>query len=123
MMGRVLVVDDEESIRTLIDRVLSRQGFKVETAADGQRAIEKIAQGEFDAIVLDLMMPRVDGFSVLRHLIATNPELISKTVVATAFPRDATNAQLDEVCRVIIKPFDTGELIDAVRECVAYEAP
>lgn len=123
MMGRVLVVDDEESIRTLIDRVLSRQGFKVETAADGQRAIEKIAQGEFDAIVLDLMMPRVDGFSVLRHLIATNPELVSKTVVATAFPRDATNAQLDEVCRVIVKPFDTSELIDAVRECVEHEAP
>lgn len=123
MMGRVLVVDDEESIRTLIDRVLSRQGFKVETAADGQRAIEKIAQGQFDAIVLDLMMPRVDGFSVLRHLIATNPELVAKTVVATAFPRDATNAQLDEVCRVIIKPFDTGELIDAVRECVEHEAP
>jgi CheY-like chemotaxis protein len=121
MPGRVLVVDDEESIRTLIQRLLSKNGFAVETAPDGERAIERIANEHFDAVVLDLMMPRLDGFSVLRHLIATNPGLVPKTVVATAFPVDATRAQLEEVCRVIIKPFDAAELIEAVNECVAYE--
>ncbi len=122
MPGRVLVVDDEESIRRLIERLLSRHGFSVVTASDGQRAIDTLAGERFDALVLDLMMPRVDGFGVLRHLVSTQPELVPKTIVATAFPKDATRAQLDEVCRVIIKPFDTSELIEAVRECVEHEA-
>ncbi len=121
MPGRVLVVDDEESIRTLIQRLLSKHGFFVETASDGAVALDKLAKDRYDALVLDLMMPRVDGYTVLRQLIADNPELVAKTVVATAYPRDATRRQLDEVCKVIIKPFDTVQLVDAVRECVERE--
>jgi DNA-binding response OmpR family regulator len=122
MLGRVLVVDDEEPIRILIQRLLSKHGFSVDTAPDGAAAIDKLAQADFDAVVLDLMMPRVDGFTVLRHLIASNPELVSRTVVATAYPRDVANRQLTEVCQVIIKPFDTGELVEAVEECVRRAA-
>jgi CheY-like chemotaxis protein len=121
MPGRVLVVDDEESIRILIQRLLSKHGFMVETASDGGVALDKLAQEKYDALVLDLMMPRVDGFTVLRQLIATNPDIVAKTVVATAYPKDVTRRQLDEVCRVIIKPFDTLQLVDAVRECVERE--
>jgi len=123
MPGRVLVVDDEESIRTLIQRLLSKHGFLVETASDGGVALDKLAQEKYDALVLDLMMPRVDGFTVLRQLIATNPDIVAKTVVATAYPKDVTRRQLDEVCKVIIKPFDTLQLVEAVRECVERESP
>ena len=121
--GRVLVVDDEESIRILIQRLLSKHGFLVETASDGGVALDKLAQEKYDALVLDLMMPRVDGFTVLRQLIATNPDIVAKTVVATAYPKDVTRRQLDEVCKVIIKPFDTLQLVEAVRECVERESP
>ncbi|HMC23829.1 MAG TPA: response regulator [Thermoanaerobaculia bacterium] len=123
MPGRVLVVDDEESIRILIQRLLSKHGFLVETASDGGVALDKLAQEKYDALVLDLMMPRVDGFTVLRQLIATNPDIVAKTVVATAYPKDVTRRQLDEVCKVIIKPFDTLQLVEAVRECVERESP
>jgi two-component system, OmpR family, response regulator MprA len=123
MPGRVLVVDDDESIRILIQRLLSKHGFFVETASDGGVALDKLSKEKYDALVLDLMMPRVDGFTVLRQLIQTNPEIVSKTVVATAYPRDVTRRQLDEVCKVIIKPFDTSQLVEAVRECVEREAP
>jgi two-component system response regulator MprA len=123
MPGRVLVVDDEESIRILIQRLLSKHGFLVETASDGGVALDKLAKERYDALVLDLMMPRVDGFTVLRQMIATHPELVPKTVVATAYPRDVANRQLDEVCKVIIKPFDTSQLVEAVRECVERESP
>jgi DNA-binding response OmpR family regulator len=122
MPGRILVVDDEEPIRILIQRLLSKHGFAVETAPDGAAAIDKIAQQDFDAVVLDLMMPRVDGFTVLRQLIETHPDLVQRTVVATAYPKDVANRQLDEVCQVIIKPFDTQELIGAVEECVKRAA-
>ncbi|PYQ52835.1 MAG: response regulator [Acidobacteria bacterium] len=118
MPGRVLVVDDEEPIRILIQRLLSKHGFSVETAQDGAAAIDKIAHEDFDAVVLDLMMPRIDGFTVLRQLIDLNPDLVSRTVVATAYPKDVASRQLEEVCQVIIKPFDTTELVGAVEECV-----
>jgi DNA-binding response OmpR family regulator len=118
MPGRVLVVDDEESIRVLIQRLLKKHGFMVETASDGGVALDMLSKDGYDALVLDLMMPRVDGFTVLRQLIATNPDLVSKTIVATAYPKDVARRQLNEVCRVIIKPFDTSELVEAVRECM-----
>ena len=117
MPGRVLVVDDEESIRVLIQRLLVKNGFMVETASDGDIALEKLSTEKYDALVLDLMMPHVDGLTVIRQLIASKPELLAKTVVATAYPRDVAKRQLDEVCRVIIKPFDTTELVQAVNEC------
>jgi two-component system, OmpR family, response regulator MprA len=123
MPGRVLVVDDDESIRVLIQRLLSKHGYLVETACDGGVALDKLAKEKYDALVLDLMMPRVDGFTVIRQLIETNPEIVAKTVVATAYPRDVTRRQLDEVCKVIIKPFDTSQLVEAVRECVERESP
>jgi CheY-like chemotaxis protein len=119
MSGRVLVVDDEDSIRLLIKRLLTRYGFTVDTAANGEAAIEKLDHDPYDAIVLDLMMPRIDGFGVIRHLEATNPSLVPKTVVATAYPREATGSGLQEVCRVIIKPFDAVQLVEAVQSCVA----
>jgi DNA-binding response OmpR family regulator len=122
MPGRVLVVDDDESIRILIQRLLSKHGFNVSTASDGGAALDMLSKEDYDALVLDLMMPRVDGFTVLRQLIATNPEIVAKTVVATAYPKDVANRQLNEVCRVIIKPFDTTELVDAVRACTAVDA-
>ena len=121
MPGRVLVVDDDESIRLLIQRLLARSGFAVETASDGGVALDMLSKDGYDALVLDLMMPHVDGFTVLRQLIQTNPQLVSKTVVATAYPRDVGRRQLNEVCRVLIKPFDTAELVEAVRECVEHE--
>jgi two-component system, OmpR family, response regulator MprA len=120
VLKRVLVVDDDDSIRALIQRLLTKSGFDVITASDGEDALRKIDTDRFDAIVLDLMMPRVDGFTVLRHLVSTNPDLVARTVVATAFPSDAMRLQLGEVCRIIIKPFDTAELIEAVRACTEH---
>jgi CheY-like chemotaxis protein len=117
MPERVLVVDDDESIRLLIQRLLMRHGFMVETASDGAEALDMLSKEKYDALVLDLMMPHIDGFTVLRKLIAEQPELVSKVVVATAYPKDVAKRQLNEVCRVIIKPFDTAELVQAVREC------
>ena len=118
MSQRVLVVDDDENIRRLEKRVLERSGYQVQQAADGREAIERIEADRYAAIVLDLMMPHVDGFGVIEHLARTNPEMMGKTVIATAFPRDAASRRLDDVCRVIVKPFDIEQLITAVKECV-----
>ena len=87
-------------------------------ASDGQEAIEQIdAQRPFDAIVLDLMMPRVDGFGVVQHLIDTNPDMMERTIVMTAYPRTAARERLHHLCSIVSKPFEVQELISLVRDC------
>src|SRR5262245_35457608 len=65
---RVLVVDDEQSQRTLLVEMISAWGFAVVTAADGEEALEKHLARAADVIVTDLLMPRMDGFDLLRKL-------------------------------------------------------
>ena len=114
----VLVVEDEEVIRRYVTDVLQRQGYNVETAVDGVAAVEKLATKRYDAVVLDLMMPRMDGFGVLRFIEANDASTLPKVVVATSYPRDAAKLELRDICRVVMKPLDPARLLDAVRECV-----
>jgi DNA-binding response OmpR family regulator len=114
----VLVADDDVHIRTLIDRLLTREGFVVVEVPDGARAIECLSSRPFDLIVLDLMMPRVDGFGVISHLQKSRPELLARTVVVSAVPRTESLVALESVCAVVSKPFDTNVLVAALRKCL-----
>ena len=67
-MYRLLVVDDEEKIRVLIRKYAEFEGYEVEEAADGMSAIELCCQNKFDLIILDVMMPELDGFSACREI-------------------------------------------------------
>ena len=116
---RVLIADDESSIRLLVSRVLRRAGFDPVEATDGQDAIEHLDAADYDVLVLDLMMPRVDGFGVVEHLIETKPQMMEKTVVMTAFPKAAAKERLHHLCCILSKPFEVAELISLVRECAA----
>ena len=113
---RVLVADDEERIRQLVTHVLRRAGFDPVEAVDGQHAIEQLDAEPFEVLVLDLMMPRVDGFGVVDHLIETKPDMMERTVVMTAFPKAAAKERLHHLCCIVSKPFDTKELIQLVQE-------
>ena len=118
-MKRVLVIEDEENIRLMIRRFLLQQGFEVETAIDGQDAIDHLSDDGYDAVVLDLMMPRVSGIGVLHYLDGADPSMIARTVIATAYPGAVANSDLKRVCRVIRKPFELTDLLEAVQACVA----
>lgn len=69
---RILVVDDEEAIRRLLSIPLQKEGYEVVVARDGQEALDLFADHHFDLVVLDIMMPRVDGMEVCRRLRATS---------------------------------------------------
>jgi CheY-like chemotaxis protein len=118
-MRRVLVIEDEESIRLMMRRFLLQQGFEVETASDGQDAIDHLSGDGYDALVLDLMMPRVSGVGVLRYLDGADPSMIPRTVVATAYPGALAADELQRVGRVIRKPFELSALLEAVEACIA----
>lgn len=68
MNKKILVVDDEESIVTLLSYNLERAGYDVVTARDGEEALEKAASEQPDLIVLDLMLPKMDGIEVCKQL-------------------------------------------------------
>ena len=116
---RALVVDDDAAIRILVSRILSRHGFFVDAAADGAEAIEDLLLHDYDLITLDLMMPRIDGYGVVKYLQEHKPELFNRLIVMTAFGPLALEKICPPVVRTIHKPFEIDELVREAEEVIA----
>lgn len=115
---RILIVDDDEAIRVMVERVLRREHFDVDSARDGFEAIEKLGRQDYGTILLDLMMPRVDGHGVLEYLQEHRPEKARSVILMTAnLPNGSDTAKRQPVFRLLSKPFDIGQLVENVREC------
>jgi CheY-like chemotaxis protein len=115
---RALVVDDDVAIRLLVTRILERSEFIVDDARDGAEAIEMLAIAPYDVIVLDLMMPRVDGAGVMKYLAEYHPALLSSIVVMTAFGGSFADRISPPPAHFLAKPFDVDALLHAVHDCV-----
>lgn len=116
--GRALIVDDNDSIRRLVVRVLQRSHVETEEASDGAEALRKIDSDDFDVVVLDLMMPGHSGFDVIRELREKRPEVLKKVIVMTAAADKTTEGIEDEVCAVVTKPFSITDLTQTVERCI-----
>jgi len=112
-----LVVEDDDAIRTLLVAALRREPFDVDAANDGEAALHLTSQHEYAVIILDLMMPRLNGFEFLAAIHSSTPAPRSVIFVVTAFD-DAQIGKLQshQVHAVIRKPFDVPQLITMVRE-------
>jgi CheY-like chemotaxis protein len=116
---RALVVDDDDPIRTMLAKVVERQDLDVDTARDGVEAIRRLDHKRYDLIVLDLMMPRIDGYGVLKHLNEHHPEMLACTIIASAVPESEILRRFEyPVYRIHAKPFDMARLIEDIQECV-----
>jgi DNA-binding response OmpR family regulator len=108
---RILVVDDEEDVQILIRRILSDAGYDVDSASDGEAALERIEDRKPDLVVLDLMMPGLDGWGVLENLRKRPdpPPVVVVTALADyqAFTRGVREGAAAYVC----KPFHFAELV------------
>jgi DNA-binding response OmpR family regulator len=113
--NRVLVADDDLMIRKMVARVLEREGYQVDQARDGAEAIEKCTEGSYRVILLDMMMPRLDGMKVIEWLEEHRPHMVARVLVMTAFTRGAAE-KAEKVCSVVYKPFDVHNLVEKVRE-------
>lgn len=113
---RILVVDDEESIRDLCARVLSRAGFTVDTAANGEEALLKLRESAFALVISDIRMPGISGLEVLEAAKASVPGI--RVVLITGFgtPHTLSRARQAGADRILTKPFNPMELLAAVRE-------
>jgi CheY-like chemotaxis protein len=113
-MARVLVIDDEPDVRWLIRMSLERAGHEVLVAEDGLRGVAAAQKQHPEIIVLDLMMPVMDGYAVLAEL-AKDPRTAPVPVVvlsARAIPEEADRAARAGAARFIEKPFDPDALVD-----------
>ena len=115
----VLLIDDDRTIRGMIGAVLRREGLQLDTASDGNEAIEKLRSGNYGAVLLDLMLRRTHGLEVLRFLKNERAELLRRTVIVSAASDQALRrlTERDLVWGVVSKPFDIRHLVDVVRAC------
>ena len=115
----ILVVEDDAAIRRLVRMVLERIGYKVELAADGVEAVLKMGLVDFDAIVLDLMMPNLDGFAFINKLAEHDPERLQRIIVTSAASPNLIRERLaGRPFDILLKPFDINELSRRVRACI-----
>lgn len=112
--ARILVVDDEDRIRRLIRMYLERENYEVEEAEDGDEALDKAVNGDFDLILLDLMMPGKDGLEVCKEL---REKKATPVIMLTAKGEEANRVQGFEVGTddYIVKPFSPREVVLRVK--------
>ena len=120
---RVLVVDDEEFVRLLVGQILDRRGYEVDLAADGAAALARIDARRPDLVVLDLMMPGMDGWTLLEHMRGRTgmPPVVVLTGHGSyeAFTRLVRSG----VSGYVSKPFSLDELLRTVSRALATGAP
>src|SRR5579862_8588575 len=103
--GSILVVDDELGMRLGLKEVLTKEGYKVEVAADGEEGCSRIDRGGLDAVLTDLRMPKKDGLAVLAHAKGKDPGLLVFVMSAYGDVPTAVEAMRAGAADFIMKPF------------------
>ena len=117
----VLVVDDEAALAAAVCAALQDAGYTVEQASDGEEALQRVQSRQFDLVVCDLKMPRVDGKTFYGMLVAARPAMASRVVFVTGdvAGTDAETCLEETGCRWLAKPFRLTDLVRTAREVLA----
>jgi CheY-like chemotaxis protein len=122
-MEQVLVIDDDSLMLEVLREILELEGYHVLTASGGERGLELVHALHPDVVITDLIMPHKDGVYVINEIRAHAPE--TRVIALSGTPRveNMTKAVMADANRVIAKPFEQDELLDAVAELMEYSAP
>lgn len=124
--GSVLIVEDDHATATVLHDLVRELGYSSTIASGGREALACLHTIDFDAILLDLVMPDIDGFTLLEQLTAIKPHLLPRVIISTGMP-ERYIARLDQtlVCAIVRKPIDVATLQRLLRGCCdipAFEA-
>ncbi len=117
---RALIVEDDPAIRKLVEKLLVRRGIDIDSAHDGRQAINKLLSGHYSVLILDLMVPEVNGFEII-DFVKKNNITVPIAVVSAVSHQALTKLDLDVVKLVISKPFDVDEFTKAIYELCCEE--
>jgi two-component system response regulator PilR (NtrC family) len=107
---RILVVDDEESMREFLSIMLHREGYQVDAASDGAQAVARLKEQSYDLVISDIKMPRFTGFQLLEHIKERFPETVVMMITAFSSTEEAVEAMKQGAYDYITKPFKNEEI-------------
>jgi DNA-binding NtrC family response regulator len=112
---RLLIVDDESDLTDLLSQILGGEGYEISTVVDGDEAIAILGKETFDAVLLDIMMPKRNGFEVLKHITKNHPA--TKTVMLTAYSdlKSAIEAKQLGAADFITKPYKLQTILSTLQ--------
>ncbi len=119
---RILVVDDEESMRDFLSIMLHREGYQVDTAVDGAQAVAHLRDHSYDLVISDIKMPRMTGLELLSHIKERTPETVVLMVTAFSTTEEAVDAMKQGAYDYITKPFKNEEIRLIVRNALERRA-
>lgn len=116
---KVLVVDDEEALRTVLSSELVSEGYDVGAASDGDEAISEMQKLEYDLVLLDIKMPRMNGFEVLKYIKDKHPS--TKVVMLTGFAdlKNAIESKKLGAEDFVSKPYDLVDLLTTIERVMS----
>ena len=122
---KILVVDDSREITSLVGDILGDAGAEVSTVNTGQEAMALLEAGEFDVLLLDLTMPKPNGWDVLEFIGKTVPRMFSRTAVLTGMSYDRNVAKIlrDKGITHLFKPFQVDSLRETLRGLLSETVP
>ncbi len=115
---RILVVDHDMAERSQLRTLLERAGYHVTTARDGREGIALLAASDYDLVLLDVIMPKLDGVGIVDELRKSNSPVLAHTYLLTG--SDPERYGNLPVCGVISKPFDVRALVAEAKDCIGH---
>ena len=123
MNKRVLVVDDDDDIQALLQMILESEDYEVVTAGDGLLALNELEKSTPDLILLDLMMPRMDGYTFAKELRQRKRQPTIPIIVLSADVNAKQKVEQMGADSYITKPFDIGSLLDKISHFMEHFTP
>jgi DNA-binding NtrC family response regulator len=119
--ARILVIDDDENIRKVVEAILRDQGYEVDTAESGNDAIKKTQKNHYDLMLIDIRLPDMEGTEILSRVRDTTPRI--RKIIVTGYPtlQNAVSAVNKGADGYVMKPFDVDKLLDAIKDQLAKQ--
>lgn len=120
MRPRVLIVEDDQTTREALRRILAAEGCEVDLAVDGEKAVGCLARSRYDAVLLDIALPKMSGTDVMEYIASTTPEMLASVIVVTGLEVAEIRKLFPSVCETLAKPVMPSRLLASVRRCVNF---